>query len=567
MSSSTLPPRDFCGLAEATSSLRATYMRIGFAQVNTTVGDIRANRRRIFSAYEEAVSLGADLVLTPELALTGYPPQDLIFKSGFVPETLESLNELQRAVGTVPLLVGYVDLNPSQTGKPFVNACAVLVKGEPIRKAFKTLLPTYDVFDEARYFDPAPDQEPIELLGRKIGITICEDIWTDKYLKRDLYRQDPVSTLAAKGARAIVNLSSSPYYVGKPALRRRMVSELAAAYRVPFFYCNGVGGNDQLIFDGNSFGIDQAGNTIFQMPGFREEVAVLESSAKPVSAFDLLPEHEIYEALLLGVRDYFSKCGFKTAVLGLSGGIDSAVTAAVAVAALGKENVVGVSMPSQYSSHGSLEDAANLAKNLGIVRHVIPIKEPFDVLKSQFKETFAGRGEDTTEENMQSRLRGLTLMSMSNKFGHLLLTTGNKSELAVGYCTIYGDMCGGLAVISDVPKTMIYKLARWINRDTEVIPNNSIIKPPSAELKPDQKDQDTLPAYEVLDEILKLYVEELLSPEEIADHGFDPETVRWVQRKVDMNEYKRRQAAPGLKVTSLAFGMGWRMPIAQRYLR
>jgi NAD+ synthetase len=567
MSSSIFPARDFCGLAEATGSLRLLYMRIGFAQINTTVGDIRANRHRIFSAYEEAVSSGANLVLTPELALTGYPPQDLIFKSGFVPETLESLNELHRAVGTVPLLVGYVDRNPSQTGKPFVNACAVLVKGEPIRKVFKTLLPTYDVFDEARYFDPAPDQEPIELLGTKIGITICEDIWTDKYLERDLYRQDPVSTLAAKGAQAIVNLSSSPYYVGKPALRRRMVSELATAYRVPFFYCNGVGGNDELIFDGNSFATDEAGHTIFQMPGFREEVAIIESSAKPISAFDLPPEQEVYEALLLGVRDYFSKCGFKTAVLGLSGGIDSAVTAAVAAAALGKGNVVGVSMPSQYSSHGSLEDAAALAKNLGIVRHVIPIKEPFDVLKSQFKEIFAGRGEDTTEENMQSRLRGLTLMSMSNKFGHLLLTTGNKSELAVGYCTIYGDMCGGLAVISDVPKTMIYRLARWINRETEVIPNNSIIKPPSAELKPDQKDQDTLPAYEALDEILKLYVEELLSPEEIAEHGFDPETVRWVQRRVDMNEYKRRQAAPGLKVTSLAFGIGWRMPIAQRYLR
>jgi NAD+ synthase (glutamine-hydrolysing) len=542
-------------------------MRIGFAQIDTTVGDLRGNRGLIFAAYEKAVSSGADLVLTPELALTGYPPQDLVFKSRFVPETLESLNWLHGAVGHVPLLVGYVDFNPGRTGKPFVNACAVLAKGEPIRKVFKTLLPTYDVFDEARYFDPAPDQEPIELLGTKIGITICEDIWTDKYLKRDLYRQDPVSILASKGAQAIVNLSSSPYYVGKPALRRQMISELAATYRVPFFYCNGVGGNDELIFDGNSFAIDAAGNTIFQMPGFREQVAVIESSAEPVCAADLPPEQEIYEALLLGVRDYFSKCGFKTAVLGLSGGIDSAVTAALAVAALGKENVVGVSMPSQYSSQGSLDDAASLARNLGIVRHVISIKEPFDVLKSQFKEIFAGRGEDTTEENMQSRLRGLTLMSMSNKFGHLLLTTGNKSELAVGYCTIYGDMCGGLAVISDVPKTMIYKLARWINREREVIPSNSITKPPSAELKPDQRDQDTLPSYEVLDELLRLYVEELLSPEEIAARGFDPETVRWVQRRVDMNEYKRRQAAPGLKVTSLAFGIGWRMPIAQRYLR
>jgi NAD+ synthase (glutamine-hydrolysing) len=542
-------------------------MRIGFAQINTTVGDIRENRDHILSAYQKAVALGADLVLTPELALTGYPPRDLVFKSRFVPETLESLDQLREAVGSVPLLVGYVDFNPSKTGKPFVNACAVLAKQQPVRKIIKTLLPTYDVFDEARYFDPATDQEPIELLGKKIGVTICEDIWTDKYLKRDLYQQDPVSVLVSKGAQAILNLSSSPYSVGKPALRRKMVSELAATYRVPFYYCNAIGGNDELIFDGNSFAIDAEGKTLFQMPGFLEDVGVTESSAKPFSASDLSPEQEIYEALVLGVRDYFSKCGFKTAVLGLSGGIDSAVTAAIAVAALGKENIVGVSMPSQYSSAGSLQDAATLAKNLGMVRHVIPIKEPFQVLKNQFKEVFAGKSEDTTEENMQSRLRGLILMSMSNKFGHLLLTTGNKSELAVGYCTIYGDMCGGLAVISDVPKTMIYRLANWINREAEVIPRNSITKPPSAELKPDQKDQDTLPPYDVLDEILTMYVEEQLSPEDIEDRGFDPKTVRWIQRKVDMNEYKRRQAAPGLRVTSLAFGIGWRMPIAQRYLR
>jgi NAD+ synthase (glutamine-hydrolysing) len=542
-------------------------MRIGFAQINTTVGDINANQDRILSAYQKAVSLGADLVLTPELALTGYPPQDLVFKSQFIPETLEALEQLHRAVGSVPLLVGYVDFNPAKTGKPFVNACGVLVKQEPVQKIFKTLLPTYDVFDEARYFDPAQDQVPVELLGTKIGITICEDIWTDKYLPWDLYQQNPVSSLVSKGARAILNLSSSPYSVGKPALRRKMVGELAAIYGVPFYYCNAVGGNDELIFDGNSFAIDSSGKTIFQMGGFREEVAVASSSAEPSSSGDVSPEQEIYEALVLGVRDYFGKCGFKTAVLGLSGGIDSAVTAAIAVAALGKENVVGASMPSQYSSQGSLDDAALLAKNLGIVRHVISIKEPFEVLKSQFKEVFAGKSEDTTEENMQPRLRGLILMSMSNKFGHLLLTTGNKSELAVGYCTIYGDMCGGLAVISDVPKTIVYRLAHWINRENKIIPSRSITKPPSAELKPDQQDQDTLPPYDILDEILKMYIEEQLSPEDIADRGFDPEIVRWIQRKVDMNEYKRRQAAPGLRVTSLAFGIGWRMPIAQRYLR
>jgi NAD+ synthase (glutamine-hydrolysing) len=542
-------------------------MEIGFAQINTTVGDIRANQVRIFSAYEEAVRAGADLVLTPELALTGYPPQDLVFKSRFVPETLESIDALHHSIGPKPLLIGFVDYNPNVRGKPFANACAVVEKGKPIRKVFKTLLPTYDVFDEARYFEPAADQEPIELLGTKVGITICEDIWTDKYLNRELYRANPVANLVSRGARLILNLSSSPFHVGKPALRREMVRELAWNHHVPFFYCNAIGGNDELIFDGNSFAINEKGETIFQMPGFREQVSVAASAALPSPDIDLPPEEEIFEALVLGVRDYFAKCGFKSAVLGLSGGIDSAVTAVIAVAALGKENVVGVSMPSQYSSQGSLDDAAELARNLGITRHVVPIKETFEVFRGQFKEIFAGRSEDTTEENMQSRLRGLILMSMSNKFGHLLLTTGNKSELAVGYCTIYGDMCGGLAVISDVPKTMIYRLAHWINRQRPIIPRNSIFKPPSAELKPNQKDQDTLPEYDVLDEILKLCVEKQLSPEDIVARGFDSQTVRWVQRRVDMNEYKRRQAAPGLRVTSLAFGIGWRMPIAQRYLR
>ncbi len=542
-------------------------MEIGFAQINTTVGDIRANQAKIFFAYGKAVASGADLVLTPELALTGYPPQDLVFKSRFVPETLESLDALHRSVGPQPLLVGFVDYNPYGPGKPFANACAVLEKGKPIRKVFKTLLPTYDVFDEARYFEPATDQNPIELSGTKVGITICEDIWTDKYLNRELYRANPVAQLVSKGVRLILNLSSSPFHVGKPALRRAMVRELARNHRVPFFYCNAVGGNDELIFDGNSFAINETGETIFQMPGFREQISVASSAGVPSPDIDLPPEQEVFEALVLGVRDYFAKCGFKSAVLGLSGGIDSAVTAVIAVAALGSENVVAVSMPSQYSSQGSLDDAADLAKSLGITRHVVPIKETFEVLKGRFKEIFAGRSEDTTEENMQSRLRGLILMSMSNKFGHLLLTTGNKSELAVGYCTIYGDMCGGLAVISDIPKTMIYRLAVWINRQRSIIPANSISKPPSAELKPNQKDQDTLPEYDVLDEILKLYVEKQLSPEDIIARGFDSQTVRWIQRRVDMNEYKRRQAAPGLRVTSLAFGIGWRMPIAQHYLR
>jgi NAD+ synthase (glutamine-hydrolysing) len=542
-------------------------MQVGFAQINTTVGDIETNARKILAAYQEASQQGAQLVITPELALTGYPPQDLVFKSGFVPQTLEQLRVLHERISAVPLLVGYVDLNPKKTGKPFVNSCAVLEKGRPIRKIFKSLLPTYDVFDEARYFEPADDQQPIELLGVKIGITICEDIWTDKYLRHDLYHCDPVGRLVSLGASVILNLSSSPFSVGKPALRRAMVTELALQYRIPFFYCNAVGGNDELIFDGNSFVINKEGATVARLASFGEQIAVVESDAPAIVEAGMAPEEEIFRALVLGVSDYFAKCGFHSAVLGLSGGIDSAVTAAIAVEALGKKNVTGVSMPSAYSSSGSLDDADRLAKSLGIERLVIPIKEPFEVLKSQFKEAFAGLKEDTTEENMQSRLRGLILMSLSNKFGHLLLTTGNKSELAVGYCTIYGDMCGGLAVISDVPKTMIYRLARWINRDRETIPINSITKPPSAELKPNQTDQDTLPQYDTLDAILQLYVEEQLDPAEIVERGFDPSVVRWIQRRVDINEYKRRQAAPGLKVTSLAFGIGWRMPIAQRYLR
>ena len=542
-------------------------MQVGFAQINTTVGALKQNFDKIFEAYTKSVNAGAELVLTPELALTGYPPQDLVFKSRFVPETWEGITNLHRRVGPVPLLVGYVDFNPNLTGKPFVNACAVLQQGQPIRKVFKTRLPTYDVFDEARYFEPATQQEPIELAGRRVGITICEDIWTERFLKRDLYHQDPVANLVAQGAEVIVNLSSSPFHVGKAALRIEMVSELAIRYQVPFYYCNAIGGNDELIFDGNSFVIDKSGRTVARRAAFEEEVSVLNADRPGHPLVEQSAEEEIYLALVLGVRDYFLKCGFKTAVLGLSGGIDSAVTAVIAADALGRENVTTVSMPSQYSSQGSLDDAEFLARNLGIPRYVLPIKDPFEVLKSQFKEVFAGKREDTTEENMQSRLRGLTLMALSNKFGHLLLTTGNKSELSVGYCTIYGDMCGGLAVISDVPKTMIYRLANWINRDREIIPVNSITKPPSAELKLNQTDQDTLPPYDILDAVLQLYVEEQLSPEDIIGKGYPAETVRWIQRHVDSNEYKRRQAAPGLKVTSLAFGIGWRMPIAQRYLR
>ncbi len=542
-------------------------MKIGFAQINPTVGDLSGNFEKIVAAYEDLAAAGADLVITPELAIAGYPPQDLVFKSRFVPQNLEMLERLQGVVSaSAALLVGYVEPNQGR-GKPFHNAAALITQGEPMQKMQKSLLPTYDVFDEDRYFEPARELAPFRVKGRRIGVTICEDIWTEHYLPRAFYEAEPAHLLVAQGAEFIVNLSASPFSLGKPAVREEMVAALARKIGSAIFYCNAVGGNDQLIFDGNSFAVNRDGALIAQLPGFREANAIVETESNTIvprepheSAADLL------DALSLGLCDYMRKCGFKSAVLGLSGGIDSAVVAAIAVHALGAENVVGVSMPSPYSSTGSIEDALALSRNLGIQCLQMPIGDAFHAFKCQFKEVFAGLPEDTTEENMQSRLRGMILMALSNKFGHILLTTGNKSELAVGYCTIYGDMAGGLAVISDVPKTMVYDLARWINHDRELIPLATIEKPPSAELKPGQLDQDSLPPYEILDEILRLYVEENLSAPDISARGFDEGTVRWVQRRVDLNEYKRAQAAPGLRVTSRAFGLGRRMPIAQRYV-
>jgi len=548
-------------------------MKIGFAQINPTVGDLSGNFEKIVAAYERLANAGADLVLTPELAITGYPPQDLVFKSRFVPQNLEVLDKLQSGLGKAALLVGYVEPNQDR-GKPFHNAAALLQPGAPIQKTLKSLLPTYDVFDEDRYFEPGCNSAPVMLGAKKIGVTICEDIWTEHYLPRPFYDVEPVRALVEQGAEIIVNLSASPFSLNKPAVRHEMVSALALAHRRAIFYCNAVGGNDQLVFDGNSIAVNANGELTAQLPGFQTAEQIIDTEAASSLEFSQ-PERsvDLFAALSLGVRDYLAKCGFKSAVLGLSGGIDSAVVAAIAVDALGAENVVGVSMPSPYSSRGSIEDALSLAKNLGIKCLEIPIGNAFAAFKAQFAEIFAGLPEDATEENMQARLRGMILMSLSNKFGHIVLSTGNKSELAVGYCTIYGDMAGGLAVISDVPKTMVYELARWMNsdksragRDREIIPRSTIEKPPSAELKPGQKDQDTLPPYDILDEILRLYVEENLSARDIIAHGFDERTVRWVQRRVDINEYKREQAAPGLKVTSRAFGVGRRMPIAQRYI-
>jgi NAD+ synthase (glutamine-hydrolysing) len=541
-------------------------VKIGFAQINPTVGDLNGNFEKIVAAYERLDTAGADLILTPELAITGYPPQDLVFKSRFVPQNLEVLEKLQARLRRAALLVGYVERNQGR-GKPFHNAAALLQPGLAIQKAFKSLLPTYDVFDEDRYFEPGCNSMPLILGTKKIGVTICEDIWTEHYLPRPLYDVEPVRALVEQGAEIILNLSASPFSLNKTAIRREMAFALARAHNRPIFYCNAVGGNDQLLFDGNSIAVNAAGELIAQLPGFETAEHIIECDSAPAISFvETERSADLFAALSLGVRDYLAKCGFKSAVLGLSGGIDSAVVAAIAVEALGSENVVGVSMPSPYSSRGSIDDALDLAKNLGITCHQIPIGDAFAAFKAQFAEVFAGRPEDTTEENMQARLRGMILMSLSNKFGHIVLSTGNKSELAVGYCTIYGDMAGGLAVISDVPKTMVYELARWLNREREIIPRSTIDKPPSAELKPDQKDQDTLPPYDVLDEILRLYVEENLSARDIVAHGFEEKTVRWVQRRVDINEYKREQAAPGIKVTSRAFGVGRRMPIAQRYI-
>jgi len=541
-------------------------MKVGFAQINPTVGDLSGNCDLIIRTYERLAAAGAELVLTPELAISGYPPQDLVFKSRFVPENLAILEKLHARLGDAALLVGFVDRNEGR-GKPFRNAAALLERGKPVRKTYKSLLPTYDVFDEDRYFQPPDRVAPFDFRGKKIGVTICEDIWTDDYLPRPLYNVEPMRALVEQGAEVILNLSASPFRLGAPACRLEMLQSQARAHQRPICYCNLVGGNDQLVFDGNSFAVNSAGKLIAHLAAFCEEERIVDTDSTAAVEFHegKTPE-QLFAALSLGLRDYCRKCNFRSAVLGLSGGVDSAVTSVIAVDALGAKNVTGVSMPSQYSSRGSVDDARALARNLGIELLEIPIGDAFAVFKSQFKEIFKGLPENETEENMQPRLRAMTLMALSNKFGHLVLSTGNKSELAVGYCTIYGDMAGGLAVISDVPKSMVYELAGWINREREIIPRSTIEKAPSAELKPNQKDQDTLPPYEILDQILQLYVEENLSARDVITRGFDEKIVRWVQRRVDLNEYKREQAAPGLKVTSRAFGLGRKMPIAQKYV-
>lgn len=545
-------------------------MHIGIAQINAVVGDFPGNAKRILAAYRECIENGAEIVVLPEMALVGYPPCDLLFKSQFVPKCLQALDYLADEVRDIPLIVGYVDECPADAiGKPYRNAAAFLHNGKVLHKIWKTLLPAYDVFDERRYFEPGENSKPIEWNGLRLGITICEDIWTEDYLHRPLYQRDPIKELADHGVDVILNLSASPYSIGKPKRRFEMLAGVAQAAAKPLVYCNCIGGNDQLIFDGNSLALDAEGRPLAALNPFDEQCLVVDVSQQGSDQNlpdQICPEEECYKALVLGLRDYANKCGFTKACLGLSGGIDSALTAAIACDALGSENVHGLTMPSQYSSNGSVGDSIKLAENLGMTCDTVPIDDAFESVKSAMRPVFGDLPEDLTEENMQARIRGVLLMSLSNKSDRMLLTTGNKSELAVGYCTMYGDMCGGLAVISDLPKMQVYAVSRWINREREIIPWDTISKPPSAELRPDQKDQDSLPPYDILDAILELYVEKHLSGSEIIEkHGFDEDVVRWVQRRVDLNEWKRSQAAPGLRVSSKAFGVGRRMPIAQRF--
>lgn len=542
-------------------------MIIGLLQLNSTIGAFATNREKMLAAYAKAVARGAEFVLAPELFLCGYPPRDLLLREDFIEANLAALAETAKAIGAIPLCTGFVEKNPGRPGRALKNAAAVLQNGKIVWRTAKCLLPSYDVFDEDRYFEPAGKIEPFILNGRKFGITICEDIWNDEdYWPERLYRRDPVKELILQGSEMILNLSASPWHDGKEQTRLEMLQRVARDEKIPLAQVNAVGANDELIFDGHSVALDSNGEVVALGRGFTEEVLVVDMAGQPSrSAAFPAREAQLFSALSLGVGDYVQKCGFKSVILGLSGGIDSALVAVIAADALGPENVLGVSMPARYSSPGSLTDARRLAQNLGIRYEVLPIEPAFQALEQQLSGVFAQFPPNEAEENIQSRLRGTTLMALSNKFGALVLTTGNKSEMAVGYCTLYGDMNGALGPIADVLKTDVYKISRWVNRDREIIPADTLLKPPSAELRPNQLDQDSLPPYEVLDAVLDLYIVKHLSKVEIAARGFDAAVVNDVVNKVNFSEYKRRQAAPGLKVSPRAFGMGRRIPVAQRF--
>ncbi len=538
------------------------------AQLNPTVGDIEGNTTRVTRIIREGKEMGADLVIFPELVITGYPPRDLVEKESFVASNLKKLKELAQGVDHPSAIVGFIDKNPSPIGKSVFNAAALLEKGKVKSIHHKTLLPTYDVFDEGRYFEAAEFVHLADCMGKKAGISICEDAWNDEdFWQQRKYLRDPIEEQVNMGAEILINISASPYSVGKPALRKRMLSNQAAKYKKAILFVNQIGGNDDLIFDGHSYIFSPEGSIAYEGKSFDEDLILIDLE-KPFPMVQEKKEkeiEEIYKALILGTRDYIKKCGFSKVVMGISGGIDSSVVAVLAVEAIGAENILGVMMPSQYSSKEGMEDARQLMRNLNIKFQTIPIENIFGSYLKELSSQFKGQKSDITEENIQARIRGNILMAISNKFGHLVITTGNKSEMAVGYCTLYGDMSGGLAVISDVPKTMVYELARFINRMQEIIPGRVLTRAPSAELKPDQTDQDALPPYEVLDPILKHYVEDGKGVQEIVALGFEEELVKMVINMVDKNEYKRNQAPVGLKITTKAFGKGRRMPIAQKF--
>jgi NAD+ synthetase len=541
-------------------------MKISIHQINPIIGDFEHNLSLVSEAVRKASLSGCDLAVFPELTLMGYPPKDLLEKPAFIKRNLEYLEKLSKESLNTGIICGFADINKSEKGKPLINGVAFLQNGRVICTGGKKLLPSYDVFDETRYFEPAENSLYIELDNKIIGVTICEDIWNVGDIGNlHRYSVDPVEELAQKGIDILINISASPFTIQKPSLRMKVLEKIACKYGLPIIYCNQVGGNDDLVFDGSSMVFDKKGRLILRGKEFQSDTLLWDSDTDYSPVTDPWPAEEvsIINCLTLGIRDYVTKCGFKKVLVGLSGGLDSSLVAFIAAKALGPENVTGISMPSQYTSDLSKRCARDLAKNLAIHFDEIPITDIFDSYKSALSHMFKGLKENETEENLQARIRGSILMAMSNKFNALLLTTGNKSETATGYCTLYGDMCGALAVISDVPKTICYRVARFIYREIVIITQEIIARPPSAELRPNQTDQDSLPPYDMLDQLIENIVEKNLSFEEIVEQGYDPSIVKDTFRRIVINEYKRRQASPGLKVTSKAFGYGRRYPIAR----
>lgn len=546
-------------------------MKIGLVQLNPIIGDFGKNCAKICEWAGRAKKEGCSLVIFPELAISGYPPQDLLERKGFLEAGEQALSDLIGDLPDLDVMLGCVERRGGERGKPLYNSAVVVRNKKIIFRARKRLLPSYDVFDETRYFEPGSPSEIYELEGHHFCVTVCEDAWGHEVKDYEVKPvADVFTTAVRKGLTidGIINISASPFQIDKEVVRRSVFREICVEHTAPFLYCNQVGGQDSLLFDGRSLVMDRTGKIIAQAVGFEEDLVVIDTSdwkGDISGVMQVAPEAAVFDALVMGVRDYVTKCGFASAVLGLSGGIDSALTAAIAADALGAENILGVALPSPYSSADSLEDAKELAANLGCNFEVIPIEDLFTGFKRSLAPLFKGKDEDLTEQNIQARIRGNLLMALSNKFAHLLLATGNKSEMAVGYCTLYGDMSGGLAVISDVPKQLVYKLARYINRNEIKIPLRTISKAPTAELKPDQYDEDDLPPYEILDQVLELHLEGGEGVEKIVSRGFEEPMVRDILRRVRLNEYKRKQAPMGLKVTTKAFGYGRRFPNVQNF--